>query len=69
MRDDLQRPAVSGPEPKDPEVGVERARAADVQSLDQGEAGAIDDAERLVRPFLRDLATTPKILGRDAYDG
>ena len=50
-------------------VLVERARPANVEALDEGEAGAIDDAERLIGPFLRNLATAPKILCRGVHHG
>jgi hypothetical protein len=43
-------------------VLIERERATNVEALDQGEAGAIDDAERLIGPSLRDLAAAPQIL-------
>lgn len=56
-------------QPHKTKMPVKRERATNGEALDQGEAGAIDDAERLIGPFLRDLATAPKILCRDAHDG
>jgi hypothetical protein len=52
----------------DPKVLIERACPANVEALDQGEAGAIDDAERLIGPFLRDLPPASKIFGGDTHD-
>ncbi|MGH6900333.1 MAG: helix-turn-helix domain-containing protein, partial [Geminicoccaceae bacterium] len=58
----------TAPESNDAKMLVERERPADVEALDQGKAGAIDDAERLIGPFLCDLATAAKILRGDAHE-
>ena len=47
---------------------VERECPADVESLDQGKTGAIDDAERLIGPFLRDLPPASEIFCDDTHD-
>ena len=66
---DLQRAMSPPAEADDPEMLVERERTANVEALDQGEAGAVDDAERLIGPLLRELASTAKILCGDAREG
>jgi hypothetical protein len=68
VRQDLQRALTPPAESHDVEVPVERERPPDVQTIDQGKAGAIDDAERLIGPFPRDLTTAPQVLRRDADD-
>jgi hypothetical protein len=55
-------------EPDDARVLVECECPANVEALNQGKAGAINDAERLIGPFLRDLPATAEILGSHTYD-
>ena len=66
--DDLERALAPPAEADGAEVLVEREGPTDVQALDQREAGAVDDAERLVGPLLRDLASAPEVLWLDIRD-
>ncbi len=69
VRQDLQRALPPPAEPHDVEVLVECERVADIQALHQGKAGAIDDAESLIGPFLRNFTTALKILSCHTDNG